>query len=157
MEPYVYGIIATTAVAWCLLLSFGAAILAVRIKGAELLILDNHKTMHEAFDKLIGKVPEARLQEVETALQAFRTRIDQSALENDNYREAVHKSMQRFDQIMRRNERALISKAEKTLTEDEHDDTPDEIPLGDVSPPSQGSKKPTRAELRAELRAKGRL
>ncbi len=155
MEPYVYHIIATSGLFWCAVLSFNAAKLWSQLRHAEDFTQTHLKRVEGLVDILETKVPEARLQELESTISAFRIRIDKSGLENDAYREAVHKSMQRFDNIMRRNERALIGKAEKTLTEDEADDTPDEIPLGDHPPPStKTGSRPSRAELRQLLRKK---
>jgi len=155
MESYIWPIIATSGFVWCFVLSFMAALCWARLKGAEGLAHVQHKELCEGMSELHMKVPEARLQELESTISAFRTRIDKSGLENDAYREAVHKSMQRFDQIMRRNERALVGKAGKVLTEEEEDDTPDEIPLGDHKPPStKKGSRPSRAELRQLLRDK---
>lgn len=154
MEPYVYDMLTLSASFWCLVMSVFAAILWARVKGTEHFFHEAMRGLRDDIEKFEAKVPEARLQELESALQAFRTRIDQSALENNAYREQVHKSMQRFDQIMRRNERALIKGAEKSLTDEDVDDTPDEIPLGDVAPPQTGRNRPSRAELRAQLRRK---
>jgi len=155
MESYVWQVMATSGLFWCLVLSFTAALCWARLKGAEVLAHMQHKELCDSMNDLLMKVPEARLQELESTISAFRTRIDKSGLENDAYREAVHKSMQRFDQIMRRNERALVGKAGKVLTEEEEDDTPDEIPLGDHQPPStKKGSRPSRAELRQLLRDK---
>lgn len=155
MENYIWWSFCIAGGIWSSLLTAFASVCWARMKGAEQYQRDVHVRMQEALDAVVAKVPESRLQELETTISAFRRRIDTSALENDAYREAVHKSMQRFDSIMRRNERALVSKAEKSLTEEDVDDTPDEIPLGDVAPPNQtGRNRPSRAELRAQLRAR---
>lgn len=108
----------------------------------------------EQCGSLSAQVPEHRLQVVEQALEAFRTRIDSAAIDNDSFRERVHKSLQRFDQIMRRNEKALLGKAGQELDKDDGDGYPDQIPLGDVRPQPSLPARMTKAELRRLLREK---
>ncbi len=127
-------------------------ILWARVKAAEGFTRVHLKRVEGLIDVCEAKVPESRLQAFEQTIGAFRTRIDGSAIANDTYREQVHKSMQRFNAIMRRNERALPVR--RGSTEPEDDGTPDEIPLGDVRPLDHQSARPTRAELRQELRSK---
>ncbi len=127
-------------------------ILWARVKGAEQFAYERFKEFRSDLDSVEAKVPESRLQAVEATVGALRTRVDGSAIENDTYREQVHKSMQRFNAIMRRNERALP--ARRGSTDPDDDGTPDEIPLGDVRPLDHQSARPTRAELRDELRRK---
>lgn len=127
-------------------------VLWARLKGTEHLVIAWQKEVTATIESIQAKVPESRLLEQETKIASLRTRIDQSEIANDSYREQVHKSMQRFNAIMRRNERALPSR--RGSTDSENDDTPDEIPLGDVRPLDHQSVRPTRAELRAELRNK---
>jgi len=155
MEERTVYILWTVGLLWGASASVFVAILWARIKGTEVFLHETLKAFRTDMEAWEAKVPESRLQGLENTITSLRTRIDTAALENNVYREQVHKSMQRFDQIMRRNERALITKAEKQLTEDGVDDSPDEIPLGDVRPPNhQGARRPTRAELREQLRAK---
>lgn len=157
MENYIWWSFCIAGGIWNTLLTVFASICWARLKAAEHYSESVRERMTEEYEKLVALVPESRLQELETTISAFRRRIDTSALENDAYREAVHKSMQRFDAIMRRNERSLLKGAEKALTEEEVDDTPDEILLGDVAPPNQkGSIRPSRAELRQQLRNRAR-
>jgi len=117
---------------------------------------ETHGLVQQCLDhqaQLEAKVPESRLQAMESTIDAFRTRIDSSVIENETYREQVHKSMQRFNAIMRRNERALPARSGSTDPED--DGIPDEIPLGDVRPSDHHrAPRPSRAELRAELKRK---
>jgi len=127
-------------------------VLWARVKGAKDLVREHFKDLNMQIGSFESKVPESRLLEQETKIASLRTRIDQSEIANDSYREQVHKSMQRFNAIMRRNERALPSRTGSTDAGD--DDTPDEIPLGDVRPLDHQSARPSRAELRAELRRK---
>lgn len=103
------------------------------------------------------KATPARLAECETLVKAFGGRIDTFAVENQTFREAVHKSMQRFDQIMRRNERALIDKASKILPQEEEKEYPDVIPLGTHTPPMKPVEQSSREELRKKLFKQGRL
>lgn len=135
---------------WSALLTLGGSILWARVKGAEHLAWERVKKLSDEMRELKATVPEARLQEVEACIGAFKTRVDSFVVENDAFRTAVHKSVQRTDQIMRRNERAVIQQAEKTLQNGDDDGTPDEIawtpPEGDVKP------RPTRAQLRELLR-----
>ncbi len=123
-----------------------------RVERAEGFTRGHLNRVEGLVDVLEGKVPESRLQAMETTIEAFRTRQDASALENIAYREQVHKSMQRFNAIMRRNERALPARTGSTDPDD--DGTPDEIPLGDVRPLDHHRPRPTRAELRELARQK---
>jgi len=124
-----------------------------RLKATEDRTERHKRFMNQHVDAVELKVPESRLQSMESTIDAFRTRIDASVIENETYREQVHKSMQRFNAIMRRNERALPVKSGSTDPED--DGIPDEIPLGDVRPSDHHrAPRPSRAELRAELKRK---
>jgi len=147
-------IVVSYAVGFLSLYAF-TAVLWARVKSKEQFAYERFKEFRSELDGLEGKIPESRLVEQETKIASLRTRIDQSEIANDSYREQVHKSMQRFNAIMRRNERALPSR--RGSTEPDDDDTPDEIPLGDVRPIDHQSARPTRAELRAELRRKAEL
>jgi len=145
-------VIVVSYAAGFLSLSLIAGVLWARLKGTEHLVIAWQKEVTATMESIQAKIPESRLLEQETKIASLRTRIDQSEIANDSYREQVHKSMQRFNAIMRRNERALPSRTGSTDPED--DGTPDEIPLGDVRPLDHQSARPSRAELRAELRRK---
>ncbi len=97
-----------------------------------------------------------RLIECETLVKAFATRIDTAAVENEAFRGAVHKSMQRFDAIMRRNEQALIGRADKVVPPTEEIEYPDEIQVGDHQPPQRATGRLTRAQLREMARKAGK-
>ncbi len=153
MDETILRVILIALATWTLCLTFTYAILWSKLRHAEDFTQRHLSRVEGLVDVLEGKVPEARLQEMEATLVAFRTRLDTGTLENEAFRAKVHKSMQRFNTIMVRNENAILSKAEKALTDPNNSDTPDEIPLGDVRPPEHQGK-PSRAELRALLRAK---
>lgn len=146
-------LVAVTVV-WALLMTLWSAVLWARVSGTSQAFGDFSRQLRADFEGFKAKVPEARLQEVETAMEAFRGRIDAFVIENAQFREAVHKSMQRFDAIMRRNERALIQSAEKELAGGEGDDIPDVIP-GNHEPPGHWDRRrnrPSKEELRKLLR-----
>jgi len=60
----------------------------------------------EAMAKLTSELPDSRVIEVEGTVRTLKLQFDHLVLEVEKHRAAVHKSIQRFDQIMRRNERA---------------------------------------------------
>ncbi len=153
MDETILRVILVSLFTWSVCATVGTAILWARVKGTEAFIHKALRDQRDDLEKMEGKVPEARLQEVEQTLHAFRNSLDTWRVDNQAFREAVHKSMQRFNSIMRRNETAILNKAENALTGPENDGTPDEIPLGDVRP-ADHQGKPSRAELRAILRAK---
>lgn len=107
-------------------------------------------------NRIEEKETPGRLAECETYVKAFSARIDTYAVENETFRNAVHKSMQRFDNIMRRNERALIGKADKVIDGDEERAYPDEIRLGEHEPPQRPTGRLTRPELRELARKAGK-
>jgi len=123
-----------------------------RLQRTEAFTHEHLRRVEHLVDELEAKVPESRLQTMESTIEAFRTRIDAATIENETYREQVHKSMQRFNAIMRRNERALPARRDSTDPED--DGIPDEIPLGDVRPSDHHRTRPSRAELRELSRKK---
>lgn len=99
-------------------------------------------------NKVESTATPARLAECETYVKAFASRIDTFGVENETFRGAVHKSLQRFDAIMRRNERALIGKAENVVDGTDAERYPDEIVAGEVTPPQTQTRRLTRKELR---------
>lgn len=138
---------------WCAINTLWLSILWARIKGAEQFHYESSKAIKDDFEKLEGKVPESRLQEVEGTIEAFRSRIDSQVLELATFRERIYKDIQRMDAIMRRNERAVIKRAEQTLSaEDDGDGTPDEIPLDGETQTEQRRQRPSKAQLRELLR-----
>ncbi len=153
MDETILRIILIALFTWSVCSTITLAILWSRVKGAELFLHKALRDQRDDLDKIQGKVPEARLLDMEAANEAVVRSLDTWRIDNQAFREAVHKSMQRFNSIMRRNETAILGKAEKALTDPNGSDTPDEIPLGDVRPPEHQGK-PSRAELRALLRAK---
>jgi len=107
-------------------------------------------------NRLEEKATPARLAECETLVKAFATRIDTAAVENEAFRAAVHKSMQRFDAIMRRNEQALIRRAEKVGEPRDESEYPEEITLGEHEPPQRPTGRLTRPQLRELARKAGK-
>lgn len=108
-------------------------------------------------DRLANESTPAQIAECETYVKAFGARIDTYSVENETFRNAVHKSMQRFDAIMRRNEQSLIDRAEKVVDKKTPDDYPDEIRLGEHHPPQAATGRLTKAELRDLARKAGKL
>ncbi len=152
MDDTIVTLLFIGLVAWSVTQSVFTALLWKRLEATEgrLRELVNHCITQ--VDELEQKIPESRLQAFQQTIDAFRTRIDASVIENEAYREQVHKSMQRFNAIMRRNERALPSR--QGSTDQDNDGTPDEIPLGDVRPLDHHRPRPSRAELRELARQK---
>jgi len=97
-----------------------------------------------------------RLAECESLVKAFSSRIDTAAIDNEAFRGAVHKSLQRFDQIMRRNEQALIQRAERVGEPRDESEYPEEIEVGEHQPPQAATKRLTRPELRELARKAGK-
>jgi len=97
-----------------------------------------------------------RLAECESLVKSFSSRIDTAAIDNEAFRGAVHKSLQRFDQIMRRNEQALIQRAERVGEPKDDSEYPEEIQVGEHQPPQAATKRLTRPELRELARKAGK-
>ncbi len=62
--------------------------------------------LHRKHDAFELDLPESKLVEVEAWIRELKNQFDQLIQENTAHKSQVHRSIQRFDQIMRRNERA---------------------------------------------------
>jgi len=107
-------------------------------------------------DRVEERATPTRLAECESLVKSFASRIDTAAIDNEAFRGAVHKSLQRFDQIMRRNEQALIQRAERVGEPREESEYPEEIQVGEHQPPQTATKRLTRTELRELARKAGK-
>lgn len=93
------------------------------------------------------KVPSKRLAEVEASSDALLARMDNVVVDISVFKNQVHKELQRFDQIMRRMEKAARTVAKGPEEEDtEEDGFPDEVK------PEENSKTAKTRMTRAELR-----
>ncbi len=107
-------------------------------------------------DRVEERATPTRLVECESLVKSFASRIDTAAVDNEAFRGAVHKSLQRFDQIMRRNEQALIQRAERVGEPKDESEYPEEIQVGQHQPPQAATKRLTRSELRELARKAGK-
>ncbi len=84
----------------------------------------------EAIAKITVELPEARVIEVEGVCRRLKEQYDQVVTEVEQHRAGVHRSIQRFDQIMRRDERAAaVIEAAKTEEDEGLDIDPEAEPI----------------------------
>ncbi len=80
----------------------------------------------EAIGKITTELPEARVIHVEGVCRKIKEQYDQVVTEVEQHRAGVHRSIQRFDQIMRRDERAAKIIEQANQDDDEGLDVGDE-------------------------------
>ncbi len=86
--------------------------------------------------------------------ESSRDRVDNALLELQKYREEVHREMQRFYGIMRRNEKtALVGRVE--APDDGASEIPDEIAASSLKKESEEEEPISKAELRRQAREAG--
>jgi len=78
-------------------------------------------------------------------------RVDNALLSIEKFREQIHSEMQRFYQIMRRNEKALKTE----VAAEPEDEPPDEISVASLKKPPTESENASRADLRRLARERG--
>jgi len=90
---------------------------------------------------------------------ALKAEFDQTLLQNDSFREVVHKDIQRCDQVMRRAEKAYRDRQEVNATEAEEDDEskyPDQVPLEQGLPQAGREGKQTKQQRLRQMWAANR-
>lgn len=102
-------------------------------------------------NELAEKAPPKQLEKALATAEGASGRVDTAVLQIEKYKDEVHREMQRFYAIMRRQEKTR----EKETTAESESEIPDEVAVSALKPQVAEGEEISKAELRRMAREAG--